>query len=114
MIAEEQIPGPFLRLDPLALEGRRQVEHHDILIMMGKNARKVMPADSISPSFDERSDLSLGRFGWLRHSFHLECLLTCIPRTNVGAHIRHAIRHFMLSDREFVIEQLEHYIRAGR
>jgi hypothetical protein len=86
MIAEEQVPGPFVRLDPLALEGRRQVEHHDILIMMGKNARKVMPADSISPPFDERFDLCLGRFAWLRHRFHLECLLT-----NVGVHIRHAM-----------------------
>jgi hypothetical protein len=37
VIAEEQVPGLLVRLDPLALQGRRQVEHHHVRLVMSEN-----------------------------------------------------------------------------
>src|SRR5690348_4035803 len=34
VIAEEQVPGLFVCLNPLTLQGRRQIEHHHIWLMM--------------------------------------------------------------------------------
>jgi hypothetical protein len=76
------------------LQRWRDVEHHDVLIMMGKNAGIIMPADSIRPRFDQRFDLGLGRLALLHHGSRSE-VCGCALRTNVGAHIRHAKQLFL-------------------
>src|SRR5258707_8767335 len=62
--------------------------------MTGQNAGKIMPADSIRPCFDERLDLGFRRLALLHHGCCSEYWLVSAPRTNVGAHIRHASKLF--------------------
>jgi hypothetical protein len=42
--------------------------------MMGKNGGKIMPADRVRPSFDDRPDLTFGRSILLRHGSRSDCL----------------------------------------
>jgi hypothetical protein len=48
VIAEEQVPGLFVRLDALALQGRRQVEHHHTLFLIeyDRAAGRIMSMQS--------------------------------------------------------------------
>src|SRR5258708_5853078 len=62
--------------------------------MMSKNGGKVMPADSIRPCLDQRSDVGLGRLVLPYHGSCSECLLMCAPRTNARTRIRHAKQIF--------------------
>jgi hypothetical protein len=74
---------PFLAT--AAEEGR-----HNFLLVMGKNAGKIVPADGVRPCFDNRFDLTFGRSALLHHGSGSDCLPMYVPRTNVGARIRHA------------------------
>jgi hypothetical protein len=49
------------------LQRLRDVEHHDVLLMMGKNAGEIMLANRKGPCFDNRLDLTLGRSALLHH-----------------------------------------------
>src|SRR5882757_3017218 len=62
--------------------------------MMSKNGGEVMPADSIRPCLDQRSDVGLGRLVLPYHGSCSECLLMCAPRTNARTRIRHAKQIF--------------------
>src|SRR5579859_6719046 len=56
VVAEEQVPGLFVGLDALTLEGRRQVEHHHVPLVMCEDGGKIMPADRVRPVFKKRPD----------------------------------------------------------
>ncbi|KTT89234.1 hypothetical protein NS44R_15050 [Mammaliicoccus sciuri] len=51
--AVEQVPRLPVRVQSARLQRRRNVEHHDILIVMGENARIVLSADRGRPGVDE-------------------------------------------------------------
>jgi hypothetical protein len=53
VVAEEQVPGLFVRLDALALQGRRQVEHHHARLVMSKDGGDIVPADRVRPGFEK-------------------------------------------------------------
>jgi hypothetical protein len=53
VIAEEQVPGLFVGLDALTLQGRWQVEHHHVRLVMSEDGGKIMPADRIRPIFEK-------------------------------------------------------------
>jgi hypothetical protein len=61
VIPEEQIPRFLVLIHSARLQRRRDVEHHDILVVMGKNGRKIVPADRVRPCFDDRPDVAFGR-----------------------------------------------------
>jgi hypothetical protein len=46
---------------------RRDVEHHDVARMMGKNTGKIMPADWVRSCFDNRFNFAFGRSALLHH-----------------------------------------------
>jgi hypothetical protein len=80
VIPEEQIPCFLVFIHSARLQRRRDVEHHDILFMMGKNAGKIMPADSVRPCFDDRPDLMFGGFMLLHHGSRSGCLPDLWPK----------------------------------
>src|SRR5580704_10569843 len=53
MAAKHQFPSLFVSLNPLALQGRRKVEHHDIRRVMSEDGGNVMAADGIRPGFEQ-------------------------------------------------------------
>src|ERR1700727_2943205 len=67
MILEEQIPCFPVLIQSARLQRRRDVEHHDVLLMMCEDAREIVPADRVRPSFDKRFDLRFGCSGLLYH-----------------------------------------------
>src|SRR5437667_112200 len=80
--------------------------------MTGQNAGKIMPADSIRPCFDERLDLGFRRLALLHHGCCSEYWLVSAPRTNVGAHIRHASKLFRGGARSSVLPRVD-IVAAG-
>src|SRR6266576_1892726 len=80
--------------------------------MTGQNAGKIMPADSIRPCFDERLDLGFRRLALLHHGCCSEYWLVSAPRTNVGAHIRHASKLFRGGARSSVLPRFD-IVAAG-
>ena len=69
VIAEHQVPGQFVRLDPLALQRRRQVEHHHVRLVMSENGGYIVPADRVRPCFEKGFDPVLFGIGVFRHGF---------------------------------------------
>ena len=69
VIPEEQVPGLFVRLDPLALQGRRQVEHHHVRLVMSEDGRNIVPADRVRPGFEKGLDPALFGVGVFRYGF---------------------------------------------
>jgi hypothetical protein len=75
VVSEEQIPGFLIFIHSSRLQRRRDVEHNDVLLVMGENVGKIMPADCVRPFFDERSDLPLVRSALLGRGSYSVCLL---------------------------------------
>src|SRR6266446_7755670 len=69
VIAEEQVPCLFVRLDPLALQGRRQVEHHDVWLVISEDSGNIVPANRTRPGFEKGLDPDLFGVGVFRHGF---------------------------------------------
>jgi hypothetical protein len=80
VIPEEQIPGFLVLVDSPRLQRRRNVEHHDVLVMMGKNGGKIMPADGVRPCLDNRSDLTFGVAALLHHDSSLRLFAHVCPQ----------------------------------
>src|SRR6267378_2999888 len=79
VIPEEQIPGFLVLIHSSRLQRRRDVEHHDVLLMMGKNTGKIMPADCARPCVDNRFDLTFGRSALLHHGFSFRLFAVVCP-----------------------------------
>jgi hypothetical protein len=88
VVPEEQVPRFLVLIHASRLYRRRDVEHHDVLIVMGKNGGKIVPADGRRPGFDKCFDLALRGSALTHHGSHSDCLPMCVPRTNVEARIR--------------------------
>jgi hypothetical protein len=73
MVTEKQIPGPFVSFDALALKRWRQVEHHNVLLVVRENGGKIVPADSIRPALEKGCDP--GFFGGSLCRHNLDSLL---------------------------------------
>jgi hypothetical protein len=69
VISEEQVPGLFIRLNPLTLQGRRQVEHHDVWLVMSEDGGNIVPANCVRPGFENGLDPDLRGVGVFRHGF---------------------------------------------
>src|SRR5919197_1298561 len=67
VIAEKQAPGLFVRLDPLALQRRRQVEHHHVRLVMSEDGGNIVPANRVHPGFEKGLDPDLFSVGVFRH-----------------------------------------------
>jgi hypothetical protein len=65
--SEEEIPRLAVFIQSARLKRGRDVEHDDMLIVVGENARIVVPADGIRPGVDQFSDFSFGGLILLRH-----------------------------------------------
>lgn len=66
VVTEKQIPGLFVGFDAPALKWRRQVEHHDVTLVVRKNGGKIVPADSVRPVLEKGFDpgyFGVGLFG---------------------------------------------------
>jgi hypothetical protein len=74
VILEEQIPRFPVLIHSSRLQRWWKVEHHDVLLMMGKDTGKIMPADCVRPCFDKRFDLVFGRSALLLHGSRSYCL----------------------------------------
>src|ERR1700722_3926258 len=61
VVPEEQVPRFLVLIHASRLYRRRDVEHHDVLIVMGKNGGKIVPADGRRPGFDKCFDVALRR-----------------------------------------------------
>jgi hypothetical protein len=101
VIPEEQIPCFLVFIHSARLQRRRDVEHHDILFMMGKNAGKIMPADSVRPCFDDRRDLTFCGFMLLHHGSRSGCLPDLWPKGRTSGGVADTRGNFF--KHEFVI-----------
>ena len=50
VVTEKQIPGLFVSFNAPALKRWRQIEHHDVLLVVCKNGGEIVPADGVRPS----------------------------------------------------------------
>jgi len=79
VISEEQVPGFLVLIHSSRLQRRRDVEHHDVVLMMRKNTGKIMLADCVRPCVDNRLDLTFGRSASLHHGSRSNRLLMYVP-----------------------------------
>jgi hypothetical protein len=67
VVTEKQVPGLFVGFDAPALKWRRQVEHHNVLLVVRKNGGKIVPADSVRPALEKGFDPVVFGVGLFRH-----------------------------------------------
>src|SRR5262249_42014144 len=72
VVLEEQVPRPLVILQTFGLQGRRQVEHHNIRRMQGEDRWHVMAPNGGGPRLKQGTNLSCG--GLVRRHYRF---LTC-------------------------------------
>ena len=67
VVTEKQIPSLLVSFDAPALKWWRQVEHHDVPLVVRKNGGKIVPADGVRPVLEKGFDPSFFDVGLFGH-----------------------------------------------